>query len=112
MQMPLKFSNRLLAAALLGLFLLAAPRPARATSKDMVELQTQVQQLLDMVRNLQSTMDTRMGVVQHLAEQTADDANRMTAAVSTLQQKLSTQSDSSTASSTPLPVRYSRSMIR
>jgi len=78
---------------MLVLFLTSAPRPAHATSKDMVELQTQVQQLLDMVRNLQSTMDTRLGVVQHLAEQTADDANRVTAAVNTLQQKLNAQSD-------------------
>jgi TolA-binding protein len=94
MQMPRKLSNRFFAAAVLFLFLTSAPRPAHATSKDMVELQTQVQQLLDMVRNLQSTMDTRMGVVQHLAEQTADDANRVTAAVNTLQQKLSAQNDS------------------
>jgi len=94
MQMSRKLPIRFLSVAVLVLILTTAPRPAHATSKDMVELQTQVQQLLDIVRNLQSTMDTRMGVVQHLAEQTADDANRMTAAVNALQQKLSAQSDS------------------
>jgi len=94
MQMPRKLPNRLFAATVLVLLLFSAPRPAHALNKDMVELQTQVQQLLDMVRNLQSTMDTRLGVVQHLAEQTADDANRVTAAVNTLQQKLNAQSDS------------------
>jgi tol-pal system protein YbgF len=62
-------------------------------SKEIVELQTQVQQLLDQVQRLQSTLDTKMGVLQHLAEQTADEANQMTTAVTALQQKLSTQSD-------------------
>jgi TolA-binding protein len=58
-----------------------------------VELQTQVQQLLDQVQRLQSTLDTKMGVLQHLAEQTADEANQMTTAVNALQQKLNTQND-------------------
>ena len=57
-------------------------KPAHAVSKEMVELQTQVQQLLDMVQRLQSTMDSRFGVMQHLAEQTADAANQVTATVS------------------------------
>jgi len=79
-----------------AVLLAMAPMPGHATSKDMVELQTQVQQLLDMVQRLQSTMDTKFGVVQHLAEQTADNANQMTAAVTALQQKLSTQNDAVT----------------
>jgi TolA-binding protein len=69
------------------------PLPAHAASKEIIELQTQVQQLLDMMQRLQSTLDTRLGVVQHLAEQTADDANRMTATVSALQQKINAQND-------------------
>jgi tol-pal system protein YbgF len=72
----------------------SAPSPAHATSKEIIELQTQVQQLLDMVQRLQSTLDTRFGVLQHLAEQTADDANRMTATVNALQQKLNVQAES------------------
>ena len=59
----------------------------------MVELQTQVQQLLDQVQRLQSTMDSRFGVMQHLAEQTADAANQVTSTVSAIQQKLNAQSD-------------------
>lgn len=74
------------------MFMAAAPK-AHATSKDMVELQTEVQQLLDMVQRLQSTMDTKFAVVQHLAEQTADNANQMTAAVNALQQKLNQQNE-------------------
>jgi TolA-binding protein len=84
--------NRLVAAAF-ALLLVAAPMPACAASKEIIELQTQVQQLVDMVQRLQSTMDARFGVVQHLAEQTADSANQMTAAVTTLQQKIAAQND-------------------
>ena len=69
------------------------PAPARAASKEIIELQTQVQQLLDMVQRLQSTLDTRFGVLQHLAEQTADNANQMTATVNALQQKIAAQND-------------------
>jgi tol-pal system protein YbgF len=46
-----------------------------------------------MTQRLQTTMDTRFAVMQHLAEQTADNANQMTAAVNALQQKLAAQSD-------------------
>ena len=84
--------NRLLAAAVISVFL-CMPSPARAASKEIVELQTQVQQLLDSVQRIQTTLDSRLGVIQHLAEQTADDANRMTAVVTALQQKLTAQSD-------------------
>jgi len=73
--------------------MLVASVPAHAASKEIIELQTQVQQLLDMVQRMQSTLDTRFGVLQHLAEQTADDAHRMTASVDALQQKINTQSD-------------------
>lgn len=93
MHRALTTHNRLLAAAALGFLMMSAAAPARAASKEIVELQTQVQQLLDQVQRLQSTLDTRMGVLQHLAEQTADEANQMTAAVNALQQKLNAQSD-------------------
>jgi TolA-binding protein len=66
-----------------------------AASKEIIELQTQVQQLVDMVQRLQSTMDTRFAVIQHLTEQTADNANQMTAAANALQQKISAQNDAS-----------------
>jgi TolA-binding protein len=93
MQIVPPLRKRILAAAVLAVLLISMPRPAHAASKEIIELQTQVQQLLDQVQRLQSTMDARLGVVQHLAEQTADDANRVTAAVSDLQKKLGSQSD-------------------
>ncbi|MFZ1939844.1 MAG: tetratricopeptide repeat protein [Terracidiphilus sp.] len=85
--------NRLLGAAVLCLLFLPAPKRAHAVSKEIVELQTQVQQLMDMVQRLQSTMDSRFGVMQHLAEQTADAANQVTSTVNAIQQKLNAQSD-------------------
>jgi TolA-binding protein len=80
-------------AALLAVVLFSTPRPAHAVSKEMVALQTQVQQLLDMVQRLQSTMDTKFGVIQNLAQQTADQATQMSATVNSLQQKLNTQNE-------------------
>jgi len=91
MQRTHTLRNRLLAA---GLFcLLLASAPAHAASKEIIELQTQVQQLLDMVQRIQSTLDTRFGVLQNLAQQTADNATQMSAAVSALQQKINAQSE-------------------
>jgi len=86
-----KFSTlhkRLVAAAALAFLLSVSSISAHATSKEMIELQTQVQQLLDMVQRLQSTLDTRMGVMQHQLEQTADTTNQLNASVTQLQQKL------------------------
>ena len=87
--------NRLLAAAVSGLLFVSSAAPAHAVSKEIVQLQTQVQQLLDMVQRLQSTLDSHFAVMQNLATQTADEANQMTAAVNTLQQKLNSQNDAS-----------------
>jgi TolA-binding protein len=93
MQTKSKLRNRFVAAALFTAVLTLAPMRAHAVSKEIVELQTQVQQLLDMVQRMQSTLDTRFGVLQHLVEQTADNANRMTATVNTLQQKINAQDE-------------------
>jgi tol-pal system protein YbgF len=86
---------RFLAAAALAMILAPAAVPAHAASKEIIELQTQVQQLLDEVQRLQSTFDTKFGVLQNLAEQTADEANKMTSAVNALQQKMDAESQNS-----------------
>jgi tol-pal system protein YbgF len=93
MQTLRKSTTRLLALAILAAALNFAPARAHAVSKEMVELQTQVQQLLDMVQRMQSTMDSRFGVIQHLVEQSTDSANRMSAAVADLQQKIAAQNE-------------------
>jgi TolA-binding protein len=88
-----KIRNRLCSATLLAIVLVSASLPARAASKEMIELQTQVQQLLDMMQRIQSTLDTRFGVLQNLAQQTSDNATQMSAAVSALQKKIDAQSE-------------------
>src|ERR1039458_8637903 len=79
MQIALSLRNRLLAAAIFAIVAASAPMPAHAASKEIIELQTQVQQLLDMMQRVQSTLDARFGVLQNLAQQTADNATQMTA---------------------------------
>jgi TolA-binding protein len=93
MQITRIVRNRILAAAAFAMVLGLAPTPAHAVSKEMIQLQTQVQQLLDMVQRLQSTLDTRFGVMQNLAQQTADQSTQMTTAVNALQQKLNAQNE-------------------
>jgi TolA-binding protein len=79
------------ASAVLGLALCATP--AFAVNKDMVQLQTQVQQLQDAVARLQQSNDERMGVMRDLVQQTADSVNKMSVALQTLQQHMQTQQD-------------------
>jgi TolA-binding protein len=93
MQTSRTYRNRFLSAAVLGMLLASSSLPAHAASKEIIELQTQVQQLMDMVQRIQSTLDTRLGVITHLAEQTADDANRVTATVNALQAKINSQNE-------------------
>jgi tol-pal system protein YbgF len=93
MKITKNLRNRLLAVVAFAVMLATVPVPAHATSKEIIELQTQVQQLLDMMQRLQSTLDTRMGVIQHLVEQTADNTNQMTATVNALQLKINAQTE-------------------
>jgi len=91
--MPKAFTvrHRSIAAAVLAAAVVLMPVRAHAASKEIIALQTQVQQLLDMVQRMQSTLDQKFGVLQHLVEQTADNANQMTQTVNSLQQKLNQQ---------------------
>jgi TolA-binding protein len=93
MQRTHTLRNRLLAAAAFAVVLAATPSPACAASKEIIELQAQVQQLENDVQRIQSTLDTRFGVLQNLVQQTADNANQMTATVNALQVKIAAQSD-------------------
>ena len=77
----------LLAAALFCGF------PAFAVSKDMVQLQTQVQQLQDAVARLQQSNDERMGVMKDLIQQSADSINKMAVTVDALHRQLQTQQE-------------------
>lgn len=87
-------SKALFAATALASVLFLTPVRAHAVSKETVQMQTQIQQLLDMVQRLQTTLDTKFAVIQNLAQQTADQATQMNSTVNALQQKLNTQVDS------------------
>ena len=73
------------AAALLVVLLASAP--AFAANKDMIELQTKVQALLDAVARLQQSNDERMGVLRDLVQQNSDSVNRMSVTVNALQKQ-------------------------
>lgn len=78
-------------SAVLLFSLLAPATPAFAVNKDMVQLQTQVQQLLDAVARLQQSNDERMGVLKDLVQQSADSVNRMSLTVDSLQKQVAAQ---------------------
>lgn len=69
--------------------------PAHAVSKEIIQLQTQVQQLQDAVARLQQSNDERMGVLKDLVQQTADSVNKMSVNVNGLQLKMQNLQDAS-----------------
>lgn len=80
------------------LLMVAAPvTPAFATSKDMVQLQTQVQELSDRMARMQQSFDERMGVMRSLVEQSTDNVNKLTESVQTMQKSLQQQNADSQA---------------
>ena len=68
--------------------LLAPGAPPSRVSKEMIQLQTQVQALQDQVARMQQSIDMNMGVMKNLIEQSADSVNKMNAAVNDLQNKM------------------------
>jgi len=72
-----------------GLWLGASP--AWGVSKEMVQLQTQVQQLQEQMTAMQRSFDERMGVMNNLVQQSADATNKATAAMNALQITLQKQ---------------------
>ncbi len=71
--------------------------PAWGASKEMVQLQTQVQQLQEQMTAMQRSFDERMGVMKNLVEQDTDAVNKVAAALTSLQAALQKQQgDSST----------------
>src|SRR5436309_13215386 len=69
--------------------------PAWGVNKDMVQLQTQVQDLQDRIAHMQQSFDERMGVLQHLIEQSTDRANKVATSVTDLQTTLQKQQSES-----------------
>ena len=65
----------LLAGALGGAIL--TPAPAGAVSKEMIELQQQVQQLIQAQRDMRSVMDTNNATLKTLVQQSLDAVNQL-----------------------------------
>lgn len=84
---------RMLPAVLALAAVSLVPVPSFAANKDMIQLQTQVQQLLDQVARLQQSNDERMGVQRDLIQQTVDSVNKMSQVMDGLQRQLRAQSE-------------------
>jgi tol-pal system protein YbgF len=80
-------------AAVFALFstLWLAPAPAWGVSKEIVQLQTQVQQLQEQMTAMQRSFDERMGVMNNLVEKDTDAVNKVSAAINALQSTLQKQ---------------------
>jgi tol-pal system protein YbgF len=82
--------NRNSVIVLLSVMLLGVD-PAWAVNKDMVQLQTQVQQLQEQMTAMQRSFDERMGVMNNLVQQDTDAVNKSVQAIGTLQTILQKQ---------------------
>lgn len=89
--MRLRNLRRLTPALLL--LALATPHPAHAVNRDMVQLQTQVQQLIDALARLQQSNDQQMGVLKDLVQQDVDAVNKMSTTVAAMQLKMQNGND-------------------
>src|ERR1700676_2770861 len=68
-----------------------AVTPAWSASKEMIQLQTQVQQLQEQMTAMQRSFDERMGVMKNLVEQDTDAVNKVASALTSLQNSLQKQ---------------------
>jgi tol-pal system protein YbgF len=65
--------------------------PVSGANKDMVQLQTQVQQLQEQMTAMQRSFDERMGVMKNLVETDTDAVNKVVSALNGLQGTLTKQ---------------------
>lgn len=65
--------------------------PAYGASKEIIQLQTQVEQLQQQMTLMQQSFNERMGVMKNLVEQQADAANKVSAAIQDLQTSITKQ---------------------
>ena len=66
-------------------------KPVSGANKDMVQLQTQVQQLQEQMTAMQRSFDERMGVMKNLVETNTDAVNKAVVALNGLQTTLTKQ---------------------
>jgi tol-pal system protein YbgF len=83
--------HRVSAFFALWLVLWLSVAPAWGASKEMIQLQTQVQQLQEQMTAMQRSFDERMGVMKNLVEQDTDAVNKVVGVLNTLQTTLQKQ---------------------
>ncbi len=71
--------------------LVAAATPAFSVSKEIVQLQTQVQALQDQMARMQQSFDERMGVMRQLIEGSTDKMNQINTGMADVQRALKAQ---------------------
>jgi tol-pal system protein YbgF len=84
-------SNRIFPALALILTLWVGLTPAYGVSKEMIQLQTQVDQLQQQMTQMKQSLDERMGVMKNLVEQNTDIANKVNASLKDLQALITKQ---------------------
>jgi tol-pal system protein YbgF len=90
MRIPMRLqrvSTVLALSAMLGV----GVAPAWGVNKEMIQLQTQVQQLQEQMTAMQRGFDERMGVMKNLVEQDTDAVNKVVGALNNLQTTLQKQ---------------------
>jgi tol-pal system protein YbgF len=83
--------SKRLPLALTLLFAFSALVPAYGANRELVQLQTQVDQLQQQMTQMKQSFDERMGVMRNLLEKNTDAANKVTAAIEGLQTSLNKQ---------------------
>ena len=84
-------THRISAFVALFLILWLSVAPAFGVNKEMIQLQTQVQQLQEQMTGMQRSFDERMGIMRNLVEKDTDTVNKVATALNNLQQTLQTQ---------------------
>jgi len=86
--MKSKRINPVLVVFVLSAVMGLAALPAWGVSKEIVQLQTQVEQLQQQMTLMQQSFNERMGVMKNLVEQNTDSMNKLSTAISTLQSSI------------------------
>ena len=84
-------SNRIVSRLALTLTLCLGLTPAYGASKEIIQLQTQVDQLQQQMTQMKQSFDERMGVMKNLVEQNTDVANKVNATLKDLQASIGKQ---------------------
>ena len=86
-------THRISSFCALFLMLWLSVSPAFGVNKEMVQLQTQVQQLQEQMTAMQRSFDERMGVMRNLVEKDTDTVNKLATALTNLQATLQKQQE-------------------